>query len=237
MLFLVASVAWADETTMTYDLYSGDADVGDRTVSVRYLTRDDGERRILSVVTTATTPLGEVACRSSGQSSQRGANFTTSLSVAGAVSEVQGIETPSGGWQLVTADKAGVHEASLKPGQVQFTTMDVLDPGRTGLLAVPGHVTVLLAETGELMEGELAEGEPATTKIGGKPVEGTRYVVSGEGGRAVFVVDANGVLLSSELSFLGGKFRTVARKLPPPRTWGTLDVVDSPGGGTQESEL
>ncbi|MSQ01613.1 MAG: hypothetical protein EXR71_06940 [Myxococcales bacterium] len=237
MLLLFATLARADETTMIYDLFLGGKDVGDRSVTVRYLPRDDGERRVLSVFTTVVTPLGAVACRQSGQSSPRGANFTTSLRVGDDVSEVQGIEMPSGGWQLVRADAVGVHEATIPPAKVKLTTMDLFDPGRTRRLIDAGHVGLLLAETGALVEGELATGEVVSVKIGKVMLSGTRYTLQSAEGRAEFVVDAEGVLLSSELTFLGGSFRTVARTVPVPRSYGTVDVVDSPGAGTSESEI
>lgn len=237
LLLLTLSLARADELTMAYDLLLGGKDVGDRTVTVRYLPRDDGERRVLSVLTTADTPAGPVKCRQSGQSSARGANFTTSLRVGDALSEVQGIEAPSGAWQLVVADAEGVHEATLSRAQVHFTSMDLFDPGRTRLLLDQGRVGLLLAETGALLEGELGPGEPTTVKVAGKALAGTRYTLTTAEGRAEFVVDADGVLLSSELSFLGGTFRTVAKTVPVPRTYGTIDVVDTPGAGTHEAEL
>ncbi len=237
MLLLIAALAKADETTMIYDLFLGGKDVGDRTVTVRYLARDDGERRVLSVLTTAETPLGPVKCRQSGQSSPRGANFTTSLQVGDEVSEVQGIEMPSGGWQLVRADAVGVHEATIPPSQVKLTSLDLFDPGRTRRLIDAGHVGLLLSETGAVVEGELASGEVTTVKIGRLTVPGTRYALQTAEGRAEFVVDAEGVLLSSELTFLGGSFRTVARTVPQLRNYGTIEVVDSPGAGTSEAEL
>ncbi|GDX78954.1 hypothetical protein LBMAG42_07650 [Deltaproteobacteria bacterium] len=237
MLLLLATLASADESTMSYDVYLAGKDVGDRTVTVRFLQRDDGERRVLSVVTKASAPIGEVSCRQSGQSSPRGANFTTSLQVGAEVSEVQGIQAPNGGWQLVRADTEGVHEAALKPTQVTFTTLDLFDPGRTRLLGGTGHVGVLVAETGAIVEGELKAGESTTVKVAGKSLAGTRYVVDGEGGHAEFVVDENGVLLSSQLSFFGGVMETRAKTVPEPRSFGTIDVVETPGSGTKEADL
>lgn len=237
LLLLSLAAARAEETTMTYDLFLAGKDVGDRTVTVRYLPRDDGERRVLSVVTTVDTPAGSAKCRQSGQSSPRGANFTTSLQVGDVVTEVQGIEAPSGAWQLVVADAAGVHDATLKASQVHLTSMDLFDPGRTRLLVDAGKVGLLLAETGALVEGELSAGEPTTVKVAGKPLAGTRYTLTSAEGAAEFVVDADGVLLRSKLTFLGGTFETVARTAPTPRNFGTIDVVESPGAGTLEADL
>lgn len=238
LLFLGAlAAAHAEESTMTYDLLLAGKDVGDRTVTVRHIARDDGERRVLSVLTTVDTPAGAAKCRQSGQSSARGANFTTSLQVGEVVTEVQGIQAPSGSWQLVVADAAGVHDATLKASQVHFTSLDLFDPGRTRLLVDAGPVGLLLAETGALLEGELSAGEPTTVKVAGKALPGTRYTLTTPEGAAEFVVDAEGVLLRSRLTFLGGTFETVARTAPVPRNFGTIDVVESPGAGTREADL
>ena len=237
MLFLALPLALADETTLVYDVFVGGKDVGDRTVVVRYLPREGGERRILSVVTQAELPVGAVRARASGQSSGRGASFTTSIEVAGAVSEVQGIEAPAGAWQVVVADSAGVHESAYTAADVHFTTLDLYDPARTRLLTDTGQVGVLVAETGGVLEGQLAPGVPANVKVGGKSLAGTRYVLSGAAGEASFVVDSNGFLLSSELSLFGTTFRTVVTRAPEPRSYGTIDVVEGPGGGTKEAEL
>lgn len=237
MLLLLAHLALADESTLVYDLYLGGKDVGDRTVTVRFLARETGERRVLEVVSRAETPLGPVSCRQSGQSGPRGATFTTNLQVGTTLSEVQGIELPNGGWQLVRADAEGVHESTLLPGQAHFSTLDLYDPGRTRRLLDAGPVGVLLAETGAILSGELGAGAPTTVKIAGKPVSGTRYALVTSEGNAEFVVNADGVLLSSEVGSFGGTLRTVARSVPVPRTVGTIDVVETPGAGVTEEAI
>lgn len=237
MLLLLAHLALADESTLVYDLYLGGKDIGDRTVTVRFLARETGERRVLEVVSRAETPLGPVSCRQSGQSGPRGATFTTNLQVGTTLSEVQGIELPTGGWQLVRADAEGVHESTLLPGQAHFSTLDLYDPGRTRRLLDAGPVGLLLAETGAILSGELGAGSPTTVKIAGKPVSGTRYALSTSEGNAEFVVNADGVLLSSEVSSFGGTLRTVARSVPVPRTVGTIDVVETPGAGITEEAI
>jgi hypothetical protein len=232
-----STVAWADEQRLMYDLFLDKADVGDRELTIRYLSREDGERRVLSVVTKAETPLGSVSCRQSAQSSPRGANFTTSMQLGAEVSQVQGIQLPTGGWQLVVADAAGVAESTLRAGQARITTLDLYDPGRTVLLTQPGPVGILIAETGRILDGELKAGEPVSIKIGGKATAVTKYVLEGAGGKGQFYVDDNGVLLRSDLDFFGGTMSTVARAVPEARNFGTIDVVDSPGAGVQEAEL
>jgi hypothetical protein len=96
---------------------------------------------------------------------------------------------------------------------------------------------LLLAETGRVVSGTLSAGEPVTVKIGGKAVAGTKYVLDAPDGRAELVVNADGVLLSSEIGGLGGDFRAVAKTLPAPRSFGTIDVVETPGAGVTEEAI
>lgn len=240
LLALVAAVAFADEQKLVYDLFLGKTDVGDRELTIRYLARDDGERRVLSVVTRAEGPTGVVACRQSAQSNPRGATFTTSLQVGESVSQVQGILLPNGGWQLVVADAQGVAESTLRPSEARMTTLDLLDPGRTVLLSQPGSVGILIAETGRVLDGQLSAGESTTVKVGGKSVPATKYVVDGSagaGGRGEFYLDDNGILLRSDLDFFGATMTAIARSAPEPRSFGTIDVVESPGAGIKEADL
>ncbi|MDP2309570.1 MAG: hypothetical protein Q8P18_26350 [Pseudomonadota bacterium] len=222
---------------ITYDLSLDGKPIGTRQLTIRYLPRDDGERRILEAYTEATVLGQPLVCRSSGQSSARGATFTSSVDQGGAISQVQGIELPEGGWRLVVADGAGVKESTLGKAQARLTSLDLLDPGRTVLLTGGGELTLLLVETGTILTGTLDAGAVGTTKVAGKKVEVTRYTASGGGGTAKFDVDANGLLVKSELSWLGGIVTAVAREVPAPRSYGTVETLESIAPGILEDEL
>ncbi len=190
---------------------------------------------MLEAYTVATVAGQKLVCRSSGQSSPRGATFTTSVDQGGSLSQVQGIELPEGGWRVIVADGAGVKESTLGKTDARLTTLDVLDPGRTELLAGGGELRLLLVETGEILVGTLDAGQVGTTKVGGQKVEVTRYTATGTLGLAKFDVDGNGILVKSELRWLGGTVSAVAREVPPPRSYGTLDIPT--GSGVEEDSL
>lgn len=223
--------------TITYDLSLDGKPIGTRQLTIRYLPREDGERRILEAYTEATVLGQPLVCRSSGQSSARGATFTSSIDQGGAISQVQGIELPGGGWRLTVADGAGVKETTLGRAEARLTSLDLLDPGRTALLAGGGDLTLLLVETGTILTGKLDEGAVGTTKVAGKKVEVRRYTVSGGGGTAKFDVDASGLLVKSELSWLGGIVTAVAREVPPPRSYGTIETLESMTPTILEADL
>lgn len=220
---------------IVYDLLLDGKSIGTRELTVRYLPREDGERRLVEAYTVATIAGQKIACRSSGQSSARGATFTTSLDQGGALSQVQGMELPGGGWRVIVADGGGVKETTLGKNDVRLTTLDVLDPGRTGLLAGGGELELLVAETGEVLVGTLEEGQVGTTKVGNQKVTVTRYTATGPLGTAKFDLDESGLLLKSEMTWLGVTVVAAAREVPPPRSYGTIDL--GVGSGVSEEPL
>lgn len=219
---------------IVYDLTLDGQPIGTRELTIRYLPREDGERRVLEAYTAATVAGQTIACRSSGQSSARGATFTTSLDQAGAISQVQGIELPGGGWRVIVADAAGVKESTLGKDDARLTTLDVLDPGRTPLLAGGGELKLLVVETGEVYAGTLDAGQVGTTKVGNTKVTVTRYTATGPLGSATFDIDENGILVKSQMRWLGVTVAAAARAVPAPRSYGTIDL-GTPTGITEDT--
>ena len=237
MFLALVLLAAADEQRLVYDVYIGKDDVGDRELTIRYLPRDDGERRVTSLVSTATTPLGAMSARASAQSGPRSASFTSSLKLGAAVTQVQGVMLPDGGWQVIKSDGTGVYESTLSPDQVRLTTMDLYDPARARLLSVPGRVHLLVAETAEIFDGNLLAPEEVSVKIAGQAITATRCTIEENGEKSNFYFDSEWILLRSELSTLGATLVTRARSLPEPRVYGTIDAIAGPGEGTRETDL
>ena len=230
-LLAIAPAAWAGEAMpphkITYDLALDGKPIGTRELTIRYLPREDGERHVIEAYTTATVLGQSLVCRSSGQSSARGATFTSSVDSGGQLSQVQGIELPGGGWRLIVEDGAGVKETTLQRSQARLTSLDLLDPGRTALLSGGGELTLVLVETGDILTGTLDAGTVGTTKLAGQKVQITRYTATGAGGTAKFDIDESGLLVKSELRWLGGTVTAVAREVPPPRSYGTVETLDA----------
>lgn len=222
---------------IVYDLALDGQPIGTRELTIRYLPREDGERRVLEAYTVANVAGQKLVARSSGQSSARGATFTTSVDQGGALSQIQGIELPGGGWRVIVADAAGVKESTLGKSEARLTTLDLLDPGRTALLQGGGDLTLLLVETGDVFAGSLDAGTVGTTKVAGQKVQVTRYTATGPLGAAKFDVDDSGLLVKSEMRWLGGTVTAVAREVPPPRSYGTVETFDALTPGITEDEL
>jgi hypothetical protein len=241
LVLLLAPSARAEDAPppqhIVYDLSIDGHAIGTRELTVRYLPREDGERRVIEAFTDVTVAGQHLVCRSSGQSSARGANFTSSVDTSGAITQVQGIALPGGGWRITQADAAGVHETTLDKEKVRLTSLDLLDPGRATLLAGGGAMGLVLVETGDVVSGTLDEGTAGTIKVGGQKIAVTRYTLTSPDGAAKFDLGADGLLLKSELRWLGATVVAQAREVPPPRSYGTIETFDPGTTGVSEDPL
>ncbi|MFZ5479381.1 MAG: hypothetical protein ACOZNI_21635 [Myxococcota bacterium] len=234
LVFVAAALAGPSQQQITYDLALDGEKVGTRDVTVRWIPRASGERRVVESYTTLSAAGAAFACRASGTTSSSGAQFTASVDANGNVSQVQGMELPGGAWRVIVVDGDGPEEKQLT---AQMSTLDLFDPVRARALQAPGPFSLVLVETGEVLSGTLGEGQEGTIKVGGEKVPVTRYTLEGDAGKARFDVDGNGVLLRSELRWLGGTIVATAQSLPPARSFGEVETIDQMGTGVEEEAL
>ena len=75
-------------------------------------------------------------------------------------------------------------------------------------------------------------------RIAGREVTVTRYTLSSDGVVAKFDVDAEGLLLRSEMRWLGATLVAQAHAVPAPRDWGGMDAPEnSTGAAVSEDAL
>lgn len=234
---LLLSLALAADQHLVYDLVVNGQVVGTREVDIRYYPRPGGERRVIDARTRVQLVNRTVDARSNGQSNPRGATFSTSATVDGKGLQVQGVQLPEGDWRLLLSDGRTVNEQSVRSSATILTTLDLLDPGRTALLATPGAVTLVFVETGDQLVGTLGAGVGATSTVGGKKLPVTRYTLTGSVGSARFDVDPNGIVVASEVSWLGVPMSATLREPPPERDFGGVDTIEGMGTTVQEGEL
>ena len=189
MFVLLTLCALAGDQHLVYDLSVNGERVGTREVTVRYYARDTGERRVVEAVTHVALLNKSLDARTVGQSNPRGATFSTAASINGDTLHVQGVQLPEGGWRLELADGKTVNEQLVR-GATVFTSVDLVDPGRTSTLAGTGSGSMVLAETGDVISGTLGAGVAATVNVGSQRIAVTRYrfVIDG-GSQARFDVD------------------------------------------------
>lgn len=234
---LTLSAALASEQRLVYDLSVNGAVVGSREVTIRYLDRPNGQRRIVESVTQVKFAGQDLLCRAVGQSSSRVATFSSQAQRNGVLGQYQGVMMPGSGWELTLAGGGQVQTVTYTARDNVLTTLDLVDPGRTGRLAEGGRATVFFVETADVLAGTLSGGAPATITQGGASVPATTYALAVDGGGdATFAVNEDGLLLRSEVSWLGVRVLVALRELPQPRGFGTVEL-DEFGSGVKEEGL
>lgn len=212
-LLLTVSLVLADEQRFVYDLALNNAPVGKREVVVTYNSKNGFERRVVAVHTTINAVGQTIEARSTGTSGAT-TGFTTAVDINGNREQIQAQELPQGGWRVITSTKKGSKEQQLTRSQARLSTVDLVDPGRTKLLRDVGAMGLIVAETGEVLEGTVSEGTEAQVVVGGETVFVTRYEVTGPAGVARFEVDDSGLLIHSEIKWLGGTVSAQLSAMP-----------------------
>lgn len=234
---LTLSLAFAGEQDLRYALTVNGAVVGSREVTIHYLDGPKGERRVVESYTKLAFAGQSLTCRAVGSSSGRTATFSSSIDLNGQISQVQGVQLPGAGWSVHYAGGGKQQDVDYPRTEGLLTSLDVVDPGRSWLLGLGGKATLLFVETGDGAPGTLSAGEAAQVSVGGQSVPGTRYKLYTGSTAASFTVDENGLLLDSEVSWLGVKVAARLEAMPAPPDFGAIETIESLGGGVKSSEL
>lgn len=227
--------AQAAEQRLVYDLAVEGEAVGTREVTIKYYSRPSGERHVIETFTHIEAPGVTFDSRGTGLSTPSGAQFSSATDRNGARSAVAARELSGGGWQVTV--QTGGKETDRSEAHVRLSTLDLMDPARVGLLDAPGSVGLLIAETGDIVAGTLGTGEPGSVKVGGVRVPTTRYTLAGPGATAKFMISGDGLLLSSEVRWLGLDMVATLRDLPATRDYGVVETTEGLGSGVQEGDL
>jgi hypothetical protein len=243
LLLALANVASAAEPDasgdqhLVYDLSMNGQKIGTRDLTVHYATRDGVERRVLEAYTEVTVAGKTLKCRTTGFAGAHGATFTSSVDQAGAISQIQGTELPNGGWRVIVNDGRTTDERTLSADEARLSSLDLLDPVRSGVLAKDGPAGLVLVESGQVLSGTVAAPVEGTAKIDGQKVRIRHFALTGPLGAATFDVDGDGFLLHSEIQWLGGTVVASIRSLPPARSFGTVEKLDTAGPAMSEDPL
>lgn len=233
-LFGARPAAAADQHVI-YDLSVDGAPVGTRDVTITYLQRPSGERHVLEAYTQISLVGITLEARCSGLSTPTGAQFSSATERAGARSSVSAKELPQGGWQVTVA--TGGKQIERNETNVRASTLDLMDPARVALLEGSGPFGLVIAETGDVVFGTLSPAEPSSVTVGGQRVATNRYTLSGDSGNAKFFLTSEGVLVRSEVTWLGLSVVGVLRELPAARDYGAVETVEGLGASVKEGEL
>lgn len=222
-----------------FDLTIGGMRVGTRDVTVRYV----GERRIVEVLTDAEVAGVRSRSRSTGVFGPRSGGFTTVVEDGAGRLTVQGTQVAPGRWRIVTTDAAGPHERTV---DVLLTSLQLHDPDASRFLTSGGALSMLVVETGDVLRGTAAGPVAGSVTIGGAPVRVSDVRIVADPGSAAspsalasarFAVDVEGNVLRTELGAVGALVVATARSVPPPRSFGAVETIDSLSSGASEEAL
>ncbi len=231
---------------LKFQLKQGSTVVGHRDVKIRNMAvikPGDPEVRIMESWTEVKLPIAgrtvSARQRATARTSRGRTQFTAVTDEDGRMREVQGKRLEDGRWSLSVVEGGKVAGQELRPGLVQLSTLDLLDPdARLRLLDRP-TARLLLVETGEIMEGRVENLGEGSLQIGGTEVLVERIALHAPAGRLLLQWNLEGVLVAYELTVLGQKLEATVSEAPKARSWGTVEAPTRFGRGAEvgESEL
>ncbi len=240
-LFLGGGSAWGETQQMVYDLVLGEASVGRRRVTVRYLPSDGGEVRVLESYTELSVPLGRKSFlfvqRLSGMGAAGPSGFVATSREMGKPHEVQLTERLDG-WQVSLAEDGKIARWDVEKGSFDATSLTLVDPeSATEVLSSHARLRVLSAETGKVVEGTLKSLGPAKVVVAGTPVTVARWSWQLPGGAVELAYGPTGHLVSYNLRVGGRNVEATLREVPAPRTFGDNLATPLMGPGIESTEL
>ncbi len=219
-LGLARAEAPASRAEATYEVRVGDAVAGKRDVEWSWLPR--GDRRVIGSHLRATAlgkPL-EVRCTTS--LSPRGTTSTCAGAFGSDAWETNARRVP-GGWEVRQTDHGG---SITRAVTASASTLELQDAAIAAKLLAPGPMTLLVAETGEVLEGNVAPAQDVRLRVQGNDVAAQRYVIVAAQGRAVVDLDLEGALLGMALQTSLLSLSMTATAPPPARSWGAVEGID-----------
>lgn len=226
MLSLFLATALAADQQLVYELTVNGQHVGTRTVGITYLDRSGSQRRIIETYTDMKVGSNAWTVRSTSTSTQTSASFTTSVDANGALSQVQGVEQPGGGWRIAYIDRQGLRDFTVSRTEARLSSMDLFDPGRVDFLDTQGPFGLVLAETGEVVAGTMGTPSSSSVTVAGTSLPVTHYTLTSQAGNASFDVDENGILVRSEVLWMGMRVVSVLKAPPPLREMGEIQSFE-----------
>lgn len=148
--------------------------------------------------------------------------------------EVQGRWAPTA-WTVVRVDRGGTLASEAAPHRIDLSSVDLFDPFCARPLASLSTAKVLLAETGEILEGPVEPLGPSVVKVGGAEVAVQGFAWTAPIGRSTFWYDADGWLVRYQTSVLGHAVEGVLTAPPPAGPDSFTAGMD--GGGIQAEDL
>ena len=242
----LGGTAHADEQTLSYRLLVNGKQVGTRELTIRYLPAEEvggPETRLLkSVMELDGAAVGvpvNLKIRASAHFGGGTEGFVATVARNGKTWQVQADQAADGSWEVRKREGADLSNWSLRRSEVDLSSLGFMDPERHEVLVGASSAKVLMAETGQVWTGAWTDGGQTELQIGGESVEGAVKRWTPEEGAMAFTRGPDGLLLRYASVVLGREVVAELEALPPPRSFGKIDVqsFDPVGSGLREEEL
>lgn len=219
-LLLAATLALSApvEKTLTWNISVEGQLLGTRTLTIRYPSGTEGQRRVLESWTELDGRVGPLPLRYRERLTANieydPASFLSVQETNRATREVSARRVPSG-WMVSLTEDGRYRSFDIPAGDVNLSTVDLLDPESAVPLSRFSHANVLSAETGTLFEGDVLPLDPVTLKIGEQALWAQPYRFTHQEGTGTFFYTAEGFLLRYEMRVLGYDMVAVLAAPPP----------------------
>lgn len=210
----------AGPQTLAWDLKLNGKSVGERTLTVDIEETDFGELRTLKADTRIDAKVIGIPVvyrqRLTANADRGPASFVSLVDRGGEVSEIQGRLTATG-WRMEINDEGRIRTYDVAVSKVDLSTADLLDPfTRVPIARFTDEVSVLSAETGDVLTGKVEPLGPSTVNIRGQSVAVEGYKLAIDRGAGTFYYTTDGWLVRFESKVMGQKIEGQLTE-PPPR--------------------
>ena len=237
LLFAVRPAIAEDPRTVAFDLLMNGEVVGSREVTLRYLPPEEGLRDKEVRITQTWTEIDAtiagwdfaVRNRTTAHASEHSSSFTSSMSVNGELSEVQGRLIEDGRWSVSEVRGGKLYTQELRRTEVYLSTMDLLDPIRARAISDRTDVRLLSVETGTVLVGVLEDLGEGELRLDSQQIAVHRWGVDTTEGRMELAWNDEGLLVEASMVIRGQTLKTRLRELPTPRVYEAFDFsVEAP---------
>jgi hypothetical protein len=240
---LLSSLSLADDAeSIRYVLTANGAPVGERQLTIRYLDQEDGGTvRLLESYTELSIDTGrgrfEFKQRMGGEGRTPAGTFTASLAQTGLTREIQAVRRDEG-WRVTVLEPERTAAFEYSHRYIDGTSLSLIDPGASAFLKDLSRMSLLVAETGEILVGSLSAGGPVRLTVAGQSVGGDAYRWDTEVGPVELVYAGTGHLLRYTMNVAGMTVTATAQSIPKGRTFDeVIEAGPITTGGIREEEL
>jgi hypothetical protein len=187
-------------------------------MTVKYLPGADGMVRVIESFTEIDGNVGPIHVqykqRLTAHAGAEPASFHAVAEQNGSPVEVQGRYT-AGTWWVTILDGGRSRSFDAPANRITMSTADLFDPETRVPLSRFQALRMLSAESGDVLEGAVADLGSTEVRMAGKNIPVTQFGWDGPQGRSEFAYSADGYLVQYKMKLMGLNIEGTLRGEPP----------------------